>query len=223
MSISPEASLPADRPLRRDAQRNRDTLLAVAGAQFAEQGLNAPLEQVAKQAHVAIGTLYRHFPTRVDLIQAVFADKLHIWLDAAERAVAMADAWQGFELFAETMCELQADDRGFADLACVRLPASNWIEGVQSRIHDLGVQIVHRAQAQESMRADVNAQDLAFVVWSHSRITEATRGIAPAAWRRHLHLMLDAFRADKTHPLPEPPMTPEQVYGAMVRLGGDRI
>lgn len=70
------------------------------------------------------------------------------------------------------------------------------------------------------MREDVTPEDLAFVIWSHSRITEATCGIAPTAWRRHLHLMLDAFRADRAHPLPEPPITPDQLYRAMVQLGG---
>ncbi|MCF1595209.1 TetR/AcrR family transcriptional regulator [Streptomyces muensis] len=221
MAISPDAPQPAaDRPLRRDAQRNRDALLEAARAHFAEHGLHAPLEQIARQAQLAIGTLYRHFPTRLDLIQAVFTEKVRAWLEVAERAVAMEEAWQGFQLFAETMCALQAGDRGFADLASVRLPDSTSLEAAQTRIHDLGVEIVHRAQEQGSLRADVTPEDLAFVIWSHSRIAEATRGIAPVVWRRHLHLMLDAFRADRAHPLPEPPMTADQVYEAMVRLGG---
>ncbi|WP_327725553.1 TetR/AcrR family transcriptional regulator [Streptomyces europaeiscabiei] len=220
MPISPDVPPSAGRPLRRDAQRNRDALLAAAGAHFADQGLHAPLEQIAKHAQLAIGTLYRHFPARVDLIQAVFADKLRTWLDAAERAAAMEDAWQGFQLFVETMCELQADDRGFADLTSMRLPDSMSLERTRSRIHDLGVRVVHRAQEQGSLRADATPEDLAFLIWSHGRITEATRDIAPLAWRRHLHLMLDAFRADRAHPLPEPSMTPDQVYQAMVQLGG---
>ena len=61
-------------------------------------------------------------------------------------------------------------------------------------------------------------ENLAFVVWSHGRIIHATRGIAPGAWRRHLHLMLDSFRADRAHPLLEPPLTRDQLYQAMLRL-----
>jgi hypothetical protein len=83
-----------------------------------------------------------------------------------------------------------------------------------------GVRIVRRAQEQGSLRADVTAEDLSLVIWSRSRITQATHGIAPRAWRRHLHLMFDAFRAERAHPLPEPAMTPQQAYDAMVRLGG---
>lgn len=209
-----------ERPLRRDAQRNRDALLAAAREHFAQQGLEAPLDQIAKHAGVAIGTLYRHFPTRLDLIQALFTGKLQTVAEAAEQAAAMDDAWEGFVHFVETMCELQAEDRGLNDLASVRLlPASPELDGANARIHDLGIEIIRRAHEQGALRADVTAEDLAFLVWSHNRITQATHGIAPNAWRRHLHLMLDGFRADRAHPLPEPPMSPQQVYDAMVRLG----
>src|SRR6266496_1876730 len=91
------ASAPA-RPLRRDAQRNRDSLLAAARAMFAEHGMQASLEQVARRAGVAIGTLYKHFPTRLDLVQEVFAGKLAICVAAAEQALTMDDAWEGFEI-----------------------------------------------------------------------------------------------------------------------------
>jgi AcrR family transcriptional regulator len=208
------------RSLRRDAQRNRDALLAAAGECFAEHGLAAPLEQVAKRAGVAIGTLYRHFPARVDLIQAVVEDKLTAWLAAAERAATAPDAWQGFREFLETLCELQADDQGFSDLTSQLVPDSPSIELVRNRIYKLTVDIVGRAQQQGSLRADLVPEDLAFVIWSHGRITEATRGIAPDAWRRHLHLMLDAFRAERANPLPVPPLRPDQISAAMSRLGG---
>jgi AcrR family transcriptional regulator len=213
------ASAPA-RPLRRDAQRNRDSLLAAARAVFAEHGMQASLEQVAKRAGVAIGTLYNHFPARLDLVQEVFAGKLATWVAAAEQALSMDDAWEGLCLFLETMCELQARDRGFNDFASIRLPENACLAGQQTRIHDLGVRIVERAQEQGRLRPDLAPEDLAFIIWSHSRIIEATDGIAPHAWRRHLYLMLDGFRAERAHPLPEPPLTPTQLYRAMLRLGG---
>jgi hypothetical protein len=115
---------------------------------------------------------------------------------------------------------LQAEDRGLNDLASVRLlPASPELDEAIARIHDFGLEIFRRAHEQGTLRADVTAEDLAFLVWSHNKITQATNGIAPDAWRRYLHLMLDAFRADRAHPLPEPPMSPQQVYDAMLRLG----
>jgi AcrR family transcriptional regulator len=216
MSLTPGAA----RGLRSDARRNRDALLRAARAAFAAYGLDAALEQVARDAGVAIGTLYRHFPTRIDLVQAVFIDRLEELLAAAERAAGMDDAWAGFCLYVETRCELQASDRGFDDLAGIRLPSSACIDAIQDRILQLGVTVVERAQRQGALRTDITPEDLAFVTWSQGRIAEATRGIAPNAWRRHLHLVLDAFRADRASPLAEPPLTRDELYQAMVRLGG---
>jgi hypothetical protein len=118
------------------------------------------------------------------------------------------------------MCELWADDRGFNDLVSIRLPDNTELTDLQDRIHTLAVGIMRDAQKQGSVRADLTPEDLAFLIWSHSRITQATHVVAQYAWRRHLYLMLDAFRADRAHPLPEPPMSPQQAYDAMISLGG---
>jgi AcrR family transcriptional regulator len=189
----------APRTLRRDGRRNRDALLAAAREAFAEHGLNASLEGVARAAGVAIGTLYRHFPTRDDLVRAVFADKLRIVVDAGERGLELEDAWEGFLLFLETLCGLQAEDRGFNDLASFNRPATGEAAEVRDR---------------------VVLQDMTILVWSHSRIIAATYGVAPRAWRRHLHLMLDAYRAERAHPLPEPPLTDAELDLATARISG---
>jgi AcrR family transcriptional regulator len=210
----------AARGQRSDARRNREALTRAARAAFAAHGLDAALEQVARDAGVSIGTLYRHFPTRVDLVQAVFTDRLENLLATAERAAALPDAWAGFRLYVEAHCELQAEDRGFDDLAGIRLPNSSRIDAIQERILQLGVGIVEGAQRQGALRTDVTVEDLAFVIWSQGRVAQATRGIAPRAWRRHLHLILDAFRPDRASPLTEPPLTRDELYQAMVRLGG---
>jgi AcrR family transcriptional regulator len=208
------------RRLRRDAQRNRDALLEAARVSFAQVGLEAPLDQIAKDAGLANGTLYRHFATRLDLVQALYTDKLHRLIDVAERAVAMREAWAGFVLFVETACELQADDQGFSDVISTRLPAAAELGAAQDRIAVLAVRIIRRAQEQGSLREDLTTQDLQFLVWAQSRINQATRPVAPRAWRRHLYLMFDAFRAERAHPLPEPPMTEEEAYRAMIGLNG---
>jgi len=202
------------------SQANREALLAAAQARFAADGLDASLVQVAKDAGLAIGTLYRHFPTRLDLIQAVSAEKLQRWLQAAERADALDDAWTGFVAFIEAMCQLQAHDQGFNDLISMRLPEAAGFPASQDRIGEIAAHIIGRAQEQGSLRPDLTFEDLAFVIWSQNRINQATREVAPHAWRRHLYLLLDGFRAEGAHPLPEPPMTSEQAYQAMVGLNG---
>jgi AcrR family transcriptional regulator len=214
------------RPLRKDAQRNRDAILSSARAAFAAHGVNAPLETVARHAGVAIGTLYRHFPSRLCLVEAVFIGKAEAWVEAAEQALSFPDAWDGFAYYLERLCELQSDDRGFNDVACMRMASAYCLEEVKDRAALLGRRIVRRAQRAGSVRADVTAEDIAFLLWGSTRITEATYAVAPGAWRRHLGLMLDAFRAENAHRLPEPPLAPQQVHEAMLTLAdpgrGDR-
>ena len=208
----------APRALRRDAQRNRAMILEAARVAFAAQGLEASLETVARQAGVAIGTLYRHFPTRMHLIEAVFTEKAAAWVAAAEQALAIPDPWDGFAHYLERLCELQADDRGFNDVASMRLSAAHGLEETKDRAYRLSLRIVARARRSGALRPDASAEDIALVLWACSRITEATQSVAPQAWRRHLGLMLDAFRAENAHPLPVPPLRPHQVHAAMLAL-----
>lgn len=216
-TVSPAPEAPA-KPLRRDAQRNRDAIMTAAREAFAQEGLDASLEGVARQAGVAIGTVYRHFPTRLALIEELFAAKFAELVDACEEAAAMDDAWQGFCHYLERLCQLQACDRAFNDLVSARLPVHAVSREMNERAQELGAQIFRRAQQQGVLRDDVTPEDIAFVIWSQAGIIQATRTVAPCAWRRHLYLMLDGFRADGARLLPEPPLTPQQFEQTMTTL-----
>ncbi|MEH0638908.1 hypothetical protein QBA35_37725 [Streptomyces bottropensis] len=135
--------------------------------------------------------------------------------------MTLDDAWEGLCLFLERMCELQVGDRGFQDLAGTRLPETGCLSGAQSRIHELAVLIAERAQGQGTLGPDVTPEDLAFAIWSNGRVTVATEDIAPEAWRRYLHLLLDGFRAERAHSPPQPALSKDELYHAMLRLGGD--
>jgi len=208
---------------RKDARRNRTALLTAARTVFADEGIDAALDGVARRAGVAIGTLYRHFPTRMDLVATVIADKKRAWIKAAEAAVAMEPAWDGLVFFLERVCELQAGDLAFNDIASMRFPHAPGIETARKRAYDLGRRIVERAQAEGSLRPDITAEDLAFVVWAHSRVSEATHAVDPGAWRRYLALTLDGLRATAANPLPAPPLRPRQVLRAQLHLGRRRL
>ena len=214
--------IPMTAPQRKDSRRNRAALVAAARTAFAEEGINAVLEGIARRAGLAIGTLYRHFPTRMDLVAAIIAEKKRAWIKAAEAAVVMEPAWDGLAFFLERTCELQAGDLAFNDVASMRFPYAPRIEAARKREYDLARRIVERAQAEGSLRADVTAEDLAFIVWGLSRVSEATHAIDPRAWRRYLALTLDGFRAGAAHPLPVPPLRPRQVLRAQLRLGRHR-
>jgi AcrR family transcriptional regulator len=206
--------------LRRDAQRNRDAILTAARQVFCDRGLEAPLEEIARRAGVGIATLYRRFPSRVELLDTVLADTVQAHLDLAERALAMDDPWEGFCFYLEQTCRLQATDRGLNDAMGMRFPRTPSLEAARRRLFDLGNQLIARTQQSGQLRGDLTYEDLALVTWANSRILQAVRAAgAPDAWRRHLGFLLDGFRADRANPLPEPPLSSRQVYRAMLILG----
>jgi AcrR family transcriptional regulator len=86
--ISDEESPESERPMRADARRNRELLVAAAREVFAEQGVSASMEAIARKAGVGVGTLYRHFPTRLDVVEAVYEDDVQELTDAAQRLVS---------------------------------------------------------------------------------------------------------------------------------------
>jgi AcrR family transcriptional regulator len=205
--------------LRADAQRNREAIITAAREVFAEQGLEAPLEEIARRAGVGIGTLYRRFPTRLDLADAILSSSVESLVTVAERALAVADPWDGFVFYLEEMGRLQAADRGFNDIMSMRLPRATKAEAAKKRMFELSDAIIARAQASGQLRPDVTQEDLALLAWANTRIMQATQEISPQAWRRHLGLLLDGFRTERAHPLPVPPLSPRQVYRAMRSLG----
>ena len=210
--------VPTRRPRRRDAQEHYDGLIAAARKEFAARGVEASLEKISRDAGVSIGTLYRHFPARIDLLMAAFEPRLQEFLDGATKALGIADPWEGLVFYLENLFRLQAGDRGFNDFLSRRFPANAETE----RIHDEMCQqievVLTRAQDAGEARPDITRADIVNLIWSNGRMIEATTVAAPNAWRRYLYLMLDAYRADRAHPIPEPPMTEKQLYDAMVDL-----
>lgn len=198
------------RPLRSDALRNRDRLLSAARELFAEQGIDVAMSDIAKHAGVSNGTLYNRFPTRQDLIEAVFLDRLETMAELAEQALADPDPWHGLTAYLTAICELQAADRGFNEVAARGMAASADAQRVQRRAQAAIAELFRRAKLAGALREDAAVEDLGFVIWGISRTVQMTASFAPRLWRRHLALLLDGFRADGAHPLPEPPLSPGQ-------------
>jgi AcrR family transcriptional regulator len=205
------------RRLRTDAERNRARLIEAAAAAFARRGLDVPLEDVADDAGVGIGTLYRRFSGREELIGACFERRLAEYAGAAEEALAALDGWTGFARYLERICAMQAADRGLADVLTRSLPNAKVLEEHRSRGYELSVQLIQRVQAEGSLRPDVVAEDLALLLMANAGVIEVTHGAARDAWRRFLAIFLDGLRSEGATPLPPPP-TPRQTMRAMRRL-----
>lgn len=207
--------------LRADAERNRLAVLDAARAVFGEQGLEAPLEEVAARAGVGIATLYRRFPTRQDLVVAALSDRVVQYLKIAEGALEAQDAWEGFAGFVARASALQADDRGLSDLLFMALPASEEVERLRRLAQARIAELIGRAKAEGSLRPDFDQEDLRLMLLGEAAIVRVTRKDAPEAWRRYVALMLDAFSARDRPPLPNAP-TKAQITRAMRRFTEER-
>ncbi len=205
MTRDPTASRGCRTPLRADAERNRERLLRAARSVFAEQGLEAPMTEIARRAGVGVATLFRRFPQRVDLITAVFDTHLDDYQAVADHALADPDAWRGFVGFVEQVCALQAADHGFSDVLTMSFPSNAGFEAKRARAFRIFVKIVARAKASGRLRADFAPQDLVLVLMANAGVVAATGALLPQAWRRPVGYLLQAFDARNTEPLPAPP------------------
>ena len=191
MSTAPLSVVPvASKPLRADARRNRERILKAARAVFADHGMHSQIDDVARRAKVGVGTVYRHFPTKEALVDALVRERFEEIAGYAREALERADAWEGF-------CELiwRAAQRNAADLAfCETLASTD-----QSRVvEEVGLarstnELVRRAIAQGRMRADVTEDDVPMLMCGAGSVMRTNP--ASDAWRRYLTLMLDGLRA----------------------------
>jgi AcrR family transcriptional regulator len=175
--------------MRRDAAENRQRLLEAASRVFAEQGLGASVEEVARMAGVGMGTLYRRFPTKEALVTELVRGLLTDMVIDARRALERHNG-QGLEAFLFAASEHLASQRGCLGRLWGPSLAPDLVNEARSLIADLLLD----AQGHGQIRNDVKAADITVVLWSIRGIIETTHSAAPDAWRRHLGIVLAGLR-----------------------------
>jgi AcrR family transcriptional regulator len=207
---------------RSHARRNHEVLVATAREVFAERGVDASLEEIARRAGVGIGTLYRHFATRDALIEAVFERRIGEFAAIAEAAAAEPDAWRAFVGFLEGTLELQSGDRLLKDVFLRSPPGTGRVQSAREELRRLLGQVLERASEAGQLRADFELPDLSLLVWSFGPLIDATAEVAPNAWRRHLHWLLDGLRSESASTQAEPSLSDEQLNQAVQALRAQR-
>ncbi|MFF8573064.1 TetR/AcrR family transcriptional regulator [Streptomyces sp. NPDC015140] len=209
---------------RRDARRNRELLLEAAHEVFTEQGLDAPLDVIARRAGVGNATLYRHFPTRAALVDAVFRDSLTGTMEAGERARRAPDAWAGLTGYLDVVFAALAADRGSNDLMTTHLRGVDSLEAVHEHNRRTVDALLVRCRDDGAVRADVTTEDVLFGLAALGRAVPAlTAATTPDAWRRPLALFLAGLRtAPAAPPLPAPALTAAGLGEVLRELGPHR-
>ena len=181
------------RSQRADAQRNRERILAAADAVFAARGASVPTEEIARAAGVGNGTLFRHFPTKTDLLEAVFVNRLRGLVDEAEQLQHAGDPGAALSQFFIRIVEQSQTKNAFADaLAEVGVDVGTATAEVGQELRDVLEVLLRRAQQTGAVRQDLRVQDLISLIVGASH---AARHLAvdPPAQRRVIMVILDGL------------------------------
>ena len=223
-AVIPDAVLAPkrSRPLRADAERNRERIVAAAAELFADRGLTVPLEEVARVAGVGVATLYRRFPTRTDLAIEVFERNMVAYSEAVDAALANPSAADGFRELVLRLCALQASDPGRRALLTTAFPASSLIEQRVTEVVEKVRVLIDRAHREGALRPDIGVGDVVVMLLANAGVLEATHAHAPNAWRRFAALMTDAMCTGPDTALPAP-TPPDELRRSIAMLTGEAV
>jgi AcrR family transcriptional regulator len=204
------------RRLRSDAEQNRDRIVEAARKVYRREGLSASMAGIARAAGVGIATLFRRFPTRMDLITAVFEDAMQRNRDAAVAARDAESAWEGFRGYVETVCALQAANRGFAEVLTMNYGTAKVLERQRQEAFEAFTELIGRAKREGRLREDFSPEDLPILLMANAGVLGAVGDAGPAASKRLVGQMLRAFSESGSEALPPAP-SPKDLFRGMVR------
>lgn len=208
------------KPLRADAERNRRRIVDAARELFASRGIDITLDDVAAHAKVGVGTVYRRFSCKEELIDGVFEQRLEEMLAHAEKALQADDAWDGLVMFLESLCQGISADRGLNDVVMGTDEGCHGIAQVREKIDPFVEKIVRRARESGQLRADVEVNDFFPLIGMVGAAAEFTCSVEPANWKRYFALVLDGLRAEPgaASDLPGRAFTSEEILVAKTAM-----
>ena len=181
-------------PLRRDAERNRQLLLRTAYDLMAVDGVDVSYEDIARAAGTGMGTMYRRFPHRQDLLDALFSEHIDTVIGFAEQAARYDDAWAGLTWFLERQLAIEAQSRGLGELLRSRNQATALVQRAHERMTPLVADLIARAVRSGQLSAGASPADFAAVHVMVGSVMDASRAFAPQLWRRALAVALAGLR-----------------------------
>lgn len=193
------------RPIRADAARNRDLLLAAAECEFAERGPSASVADIARRAGVAKGTVFRHFATKEDLIASIVCKHVTALTDTARELNDAADPGAALlEFLTAAADQRQRHDLTFLQSASESDPR---VTEVRDQLHAALRTLVTRAHEVGAIRSDITETDVFLLMCAPVHVVENLAAPAPLLWQRYLAIIFDGLRPDGAHPLPHPAPT----------------
>ena len=212
-----------ERPLRRDAERNRQRILQAAAEVFTQRGLDGTLDDVARQAGVGVGTVYRRFPDKETLVAELFQHRIDTMIAVAEEACKGPDPWQALVSYLEYAAASMAGDLGLRQLMMFATYGKDKVAYAREQMRPAVSKLVERAQAAGALRPDFDATDVPLIAYMLSAAAEYASPVHPDLWQRYLALLIDSLppSRENTSELPVPALTPGEMEDCM-RAHGQR-
>ncbi|MFB7274687.1 TetR/AcrR family transcriptional regulator [Streptomyces sp. NPDC056244] len=182
-----------ERPLRRDAERNRQRIIDAAREVFAAQGVSAGLNDIAHHAGVGVGTVYRRFPDKEVLVKVALQEHLASLVALIDEGLAAADPWDGFTHVVRRAVEMNVADRGLRDVAFSSGGGRRQVDAVRDGIVPGMGQLLRRAQQNGSARPDITVTDLIMLMLMLTEFAQRSAPVKPEAYRRYLDLAIGSL------------------------------
>ncbi|MFJ3034804.1 TetR/AcrR family transcriptional regulator [Curtobacterium pusillum] len=205
-----------ERPLRADAARNRELILQTARKCFAERGLSVTLNDIAHEAGVGVGTVYRRFADKDSLIEALLATKFEAMNEAAARAADEVDPREALRVYLMGVFEFRARDRALADAIVRAGKARPSIVQERDRLETQVSAIIERAETAGVVRAGFDYRDLPMLTSMVGAVADSTRAHDPNAWRRYAEVLIEGVLPGGTDaPMLGTPLDRESIERAL--------
>ncbi|WP_067535380.1 TetR/AcrR family transcriptional regulator [Nocardia crassostreae] len=215
---------PPPRRLRADAARNQQRIIAAARELFADRGLEVTLDDVAERAGVGVGTVYRRFANKQELISEVFDQMVTELGEAIDAALAAPDPWDGLVQLFEHACMHMAANRGFSEVMLEMHDSMERFACMKDTIRPGFQAVINRAQEAGALQPDIEAGDFFAMVNMVDAVAGFARPVNTEVWKRYVPLVLNGVRGDRIArlPLPQPALTEEEVEGAKAAMYAGR-
>lgn len=210
-----QAETPVEKPLRRDAERNRQLILQAGRELFAERGLGVTLDDIAARAGVGVGTVYRRFPDRDALVDALFTERIADLVAGAQASLELEDPWEGLVQFMRNHMKAQQLDRAYASVVMTDAHGHDAVLRAKAQLQPIVEQIVQRAHDAKVIRQDLAVSDVPLLMLMLGTVLDATRDLQPDLWERFFTIALDGIRPGATSPLPCRPLSSDEIPEAM--------
>ncbi|MTE12582.1 TetR/AcrR family transcriptional regulator [Nocardia aurantiaca] len=207
---------PPPRRLRADAARNQQRIIAAARELFADRGLEVTLDDVAEQAGVGVGTVYRRFANKQELISEVFDQMVTELAGAVDAALHHPDPWDGLVALFEYSCRHIAANRGFGEVLLELHDSMDRFVCMKDQIRPGMQAVIQRAKDAGALQPDIEPADFFAMVNMVDGMAGFARPVNPDVWERYMALILNGVRGDGVPrlPLTQPPLTEDEVERA---------